>query len=348
MTTPYWLLGAPFDAITLSDIRDKVFAAADSREQLIFATPNVHFLTQASWDPRFREDILRTGLSLVDGMPVVWLGVLLGVPFGGRVAGSDLLESLIVEPGPRPLRVFFFGGEEGAAEAAVQAVQTRGGGLRAVGAHFPGFVSVEEMSSDAVIDEINRSDADLLVVALGAVKGHRWMEANRNRLRIPVICHLGAAINFVSGRLRRAPRFLQQVGLEWLWRIKEEPALFPRYARDAQFLLRAVAGSVLPELIRRPFRKRRALAMQAIRHSDGRMAVSVNVTFGTAEVAAMQQMDVAELTLIGITRLDATGVGWLYASRYRRAKESRLLVYCDPISRETLRRWRADFLITDF
>lgn len=341
MTQPVWLPGLPFDVATLDEVRARIFAATQAREQLVFATPNVSFLAQASRDARFRDDILRTGLSLPDGMPLVWLGRLLGIPFPERVAGSDLLESLITDPGPRPLRTYFFGGERDAATAAMQAVNQRGGGLVAVGAHYPGFVSIEQMSSDSVIQEINRSNADLLVVALGAAKGHRWIEANRHRLDVPVISHLGAAINFVAGRLQRAPRMMQRAGIEWLWRIKEEPVLARRYLRDGVFLAALAMGFVVPELARRALRSGGVPAPDITTSGQGRAAV-IRKRFGTREVASLPVEGLERLELAGVTQVDATSVGWLYARRHRQAPGTpRLTVACDATSLGTLRRWRA-------
>lgn len=353
MTTPYWLLGIPFDVVNLSQVRAKIFAAADSQQQLIFATPNVSFLAQADRDTRFREDILHTGLSLADGMPVVWLGRLLGVPFTERVAGSDVLQSLIVDAGPRRLRVFFFGGDKGVAEEAMQAVNRHGGGLVAVGAYYPGFVSVEQMSSEAVIGMINDSNADLLIVALGAAKGHRWIEENRHRLKAPVISHLGAAINFVAGRLQRAPRFIQRAGLEWLWRIKEEPALIKRYTQDGWFLMRLIAGFVLPEVLRRKARTKISPSLDVTRSENGTLTISVTQRFGTEEAgtlhlaAAQRPRDAGvavNLRLVGVTQLDALSVGSLYANQYRPAGTTMFKLICDPVSRAALKRWRADFM----
>src|SRR6188768_4186490 len=251
MTSVHWLLGLPFDALSLEGARSRIFAAVESRRQLVFATPNVNFLALAHRDPRFREDILRTDLSLADGKPIVWLGRLLGIPFVERVAGSDLIESLITEPGSRVLKVYFFGGEEGAAAAASAALNRKRGGLAGVGSWYPGFVALDQMSGAEVIADINRSEADMLVVSLGAAKGHRWIEANRHRLTVPVISHLGAVVNFVAGRMRRAPLIMQRTGLEWLWRILEEPTLVTRYARDAGYLLGAIVRELCPQLVLR-------------------------------------------------------------------------------------------------
>ena len=336
---PVWLLGLPFDLVTMEEARERIFHAADTREQLIFATPNVNFAAQAARDPRFREDVLRCDLCLVDGMPLVWLGRLLGIAFTTRVAGSDLLESLLTQPGRRALRVYFFGGEEGAAEAAARGVNRPGSGLVPAGAYYPGFVGIEQMSSEAIIQAINASGADFLVVALGAAKGHRWIEANRHRLEVPVISHLGAAINFLGDRVRRAPRWLQRIGLEWLWRIRQEPTLFRRYARDAVFLARVTLGFVLPEALRRRHRRQPTLHVTGLQ--DGSWFGTIEHGFEAATVASLPGGAVAGIELRNVKHMDCVAAGWLYASQYRvpqNATPPKLL--CDAVSAATLRDWR--------
>jgi N-acetylglucosaminyldiphosphoundecaprenol N-acetyl-beta-D-mannosaminyltransferase len=354
MSETYWLLGLPFDTTTLSEARARIFAAVRDRRQLVFATPNVSFAAQAGRDRQFRADILRTDLSLADGMPLVWLGRLLGVPFRERVAGSDLLESLLAEPGPAPLRVYFFGGEPGAAQAAMQAVNGRAGGLQAVGACFPGHGSVQEMSSEATIAAINDSNADLLVVALGAAKGHRWIEANRQRLRVPVISHLGAAINFIAGRLQRAPRLMQKTGLEWLWRIKEEPQLLGRYARDGWWLAGQVARLAFHG---RPGPQGGAAKVSLDSADAGSLGVSVAESFTGRDVAAIGEPvrrffgdggRQIRMDMRGVRTLDARGAGWLYAQRHRHGAAPRFVLRCDARSRRELARWQcADFAEAD-
>jgi N-acetylglucosaminyldiphosphoundecaprenol N-acetyl-beta-D-mannosaminyltransferase len=172
---------------------------------------------------------------------------LLGVPIPERVTGSDLFEALVRGEG-RALTVYFFGGPDGVAEAASARLNAMAGPMRCVGFASPGFGSVEQMSDPEIIAGINSSGAEFVVVALGARKGQAWIERNRNALDAPVISHLGAVINFVSGSLARAPVLLQKLGLEWLWRIKEEPALWGRYARDACALLLLIVTRVVPGL----------------------------------------------------------------------------------------------------
>ncbi len=150
---------------------------------------------------------------------------------------------------PNPLKVFLFGGPEGVAAAACRALNAQPSGLYCVGSHYPGFGSIDGMSRDDIIKKINSSDADFLVVALGAKNGQSWLQRNQHRLLIPVRAHLGAVVNFQAGRIRRAPRFMRRLALEWLWRIKEEPYLWRRYWNDGRVLLRLLLTRVLPLFI---------------------------------------------------------------------------------------------------
>ena len=102
------------------------------------------------------------------------------------------------------------------------------------------------MSSEQTIRRINASNADLLVVALGARKGQAWIERNRARLKVPVVSHLGAVVDFAAGRIRRAPLWIQRAGLEWLWRIKEQPSLWRRYSSDGLALAMLLLTRALP------------------------------------------------------------------------------------------------------
>ena len=243
------LLGLPIDVLTMDEAVQQVRDAVRLRRPLFLSTPNVNFLIGAQRDAGFRDSVLDSDLSLADGMPLVWMSRLLRTPLPERVTGAGLFERLCTEPPPGqvPIRVFFFGGPPGVAAAAGVALNARAGGLVCVGHASPGFGSVEEMSQSDLITRINASGADFVVVALGAAKGQAWIQHNRSRLDAPVISHLGAVVNFVAGAVCRAPEWIQRSGLEWLWRIKEEPALWRRYAKDARVLAGLMLGAVLPQ-----------------------------------------------------------------------------------------------------
>lgn len=239
------ILGLPIDTVDEGQVVDIIRRAAGERRRCFLSTPNLNFAVASLNDPVFRDSVLHSDLNTADGMPIVWIARLLGVPLPGRAAGSSIFERLrgAVEP---PLRVYFLGGPEGVAGLACERINQKAGGIRCVGFESPGFGSVEEMSSPELITRINASGADFVVVSLGAKKGQEWIERNRERIEAPVISHLGAVVNFVAGTVRRAPRLVQALGLEWLWRVAQEPALWRRYASDGAALLRLLFVRVLP------------------------------------------------------------------------------------------------------
>lgn len=239
------LLGLPFDAINLKAAEQCIRAAAITRTAYFLSTPNLNFLIASQSDAAFRNSVINSDLSVADGMPIVWIARLLGIPIRERVAGSDIFEQLRKER-PTRLSVYFFGGMEGVAETACRRLNSNASGLICTGFKYPGFASVQEMSSDENIEAINASGADFLIVSLGAKKGQSWIEHNRTRISVPVISHLGAVVNFVAGGVSRAPALIQRAGLEWLWRIKEEPGLWRRYTSDGLEFLRLLVTRIAP------------------------------------------------------------------------------------------------------
>jgi len=262
----YCVLGLPFDALDMQQTVDLLLARAGSGERCFFSTPNLNFLITSQQDPAFRDSVLRSSLSLADGMPVVWLAKLLGLPFTDRVAGATVFERLR-DQRAMPLSVFFFGGPDGVAQQAADVLNAGEGRMRCVGAYSPGFGTIEDMSTPAIIERINASHADLLVVSLGAKRGQAWIEHNLAALATPLVSHLGAVVNFVAGTVSRAPSLVGRLGLEWLWRIKEEPALWRRYWSDGMALVRLLTTRALPAALDAR-RLRTASAAPVLQESD--------------------------------------------------------------------------------
>ena len=210
----YGVMGIPIDVIDMAvGVRRIEDAAVNA--QAVF-----HFdrQSQFSGDQPVRSRISRVAVcSAICARPTGcrWSGSrgCWGVPIRERVAGSDIFDGLRARKAKaRPLKVFLFGGAAGAANAACKKINSESDGMTCVGFYEPGFGSVDEMSTDAIIGAINASNADFLVVALGAKKGQLWLLRNRYRLRIPVRAHLGAVINFQAGTVRRAPLPPAQAG----------------------------------------------------------------------------------------------------------------------------------------
>lgn len=241
----YCLLGLPFDAVTMEGAVERIRRAMSDRQRCFLSTPNLSFLIGCLSDRGFRNSVINSDLSVADGMPLVWMARLLGIPIRERVTGSGIFEALRGDSSCR-LSVYFFGGQAGVAERACQILNKDAAGITCVGHEYPGFGSIAEMSDESTITRINASGADFLVVALGAKKGQAWIARNHARITVPVISHLGAVVNFVAGTVQRAPAWMQRIGLEWLWRIKEEPDLCRRYFGDGLVLLGLFMTRMVP------------------------------------------------------------------------------------------------------
>jgi len=284
----YCILGMPVDAVLMPEVLERIDSALDRAAPLFISTPNLNFLTTCRTDPEFRESLLRSDLCPADGMPIVWIARLMGIPIKKRVAGSDIYAALRAAARAKPLGVFFFGGCDGAAAAARDMLNAERGGLNCVGTLAPGFGTVADMSRDGFIDEINATKADFLIASLGAQKGQFWLLRNYHRIRIPIRAHLGAALNIEAGHIKRAPVWMRESGFEWLWRILQEPHLWRRYWHDGNVLLRLLLTQVLPLTIAGRWMRRRYrnAELKVVQSQDHR-----RVTLKLSGVAAGIEVD---------------------------------------------------------
>lgn len=258
----YGILGIPIDTDSLEAVVQRIMWGKFGRRAILISTPNLNFLVGCLTDEVLRRSLLVSELCSIDGTPILWISRLFGIPVNGRVAGSDFFDALRKSGDERdPLKIFLFGGAPGVAEAAAKSINSQPSGIRCVGSLYPGYGSVEEIGNSDTIDAINASGADFLVVSLGAQKGQAWLLHNHEKLTVPVRSHLGAAINFEGGTLKRAPSAFRRFGFEWLWRIREEPYLWRRYWRDGRVFLFLLLCRALPLALL--LRYHRAVARQA-------------------------------------------------------------------------------------
>jgi N-acetylglucosaminyldiphosphoundecaprenol N-acetyl-beta-D-mannosaminyltransferase len=247
------VLGLVFDRTDLAGAAAHIRRSVLQRRPCFLSTPNVNFVAAALQDAQFRGSVLRSDLSLADGFPIVRAARWMGIGLPGRVAGADLFERLqmIEQTDQPPIKLYLFGGPPGVAARAAERLNAARGGFECVGHDEAGFGDIEAMSAPATIDRINDSGADFVLVALGAKKGQAWIERNRTRLTAPVLSHLGAVINFAAQTVSRAPAWVQRAGLEWAWRVVQEPQLWRRYWTDGRVLASTVLTQLLPWSLRR-------------------------------------------------------------------------------------------------
>jgi N-acetylglucosaminyldiphosphoundecaprenol N-acetyl-beta-D-mannosaminyltransferase len=226
----------PVDVVSFPEALDAVEALVERRQGGAVFTPNVDHVVVADAHAAFAAAYERASLSLADGMPLVWGSRLLGTPLPERVAGSDLITPLLARAGQRGWRVYFLGAGPGVAERAAEVVAARYG-TQVVGVDAPVVRLDDAAQLDAIATNIRAAQADLVLMALGAPRQELLIDALRDRIRPAVSLGIGAGLDFIAGTVQRAPRVLQRLGLEWLYRLAREPRrLWRRYlVNDPKF-----------------------------------------------------------------------------------------------------------------
>lgn len=203
-------------------------------------TPNVDHVVKAEHDSELRDAYAAADLCLADGMPLVWASRVLSPRLPERVAGSDLVGPLLQRAANRGWSVYLLGGGAGSAPLAADEI-ARSAGVRVVGADAPlvDLSREDEGEGAAALVRVRAARPDLLLVGLGAPKQELWIHRHRAELAPTVALGVGAAIDFLAGRVPRAPRWMARAGLEWAYRLAREPRrLARRYlVEDPEFVV---------------------------------------------------------------------------------------------------------------
>jgi N-acetylglucosaminyldiphosphoundecaprenol N-acetyl-beta-D-mannosaminyltransferase len=233
------LLGARVTAQRYDEAIERMLAAANGQApRLRGHFVNVHQVVEARHDPALRTVFRHAPMTFADGMPIVWLSRSHGASEAERVCGPDVMLSICDRGRDTGLRHYFFGGRPGVAEALAAALQARFPGLEVAGVFTPPFRARIEPETPATIDSINATSPNVVWVGLGAPKQEFWVARHGPELTAGLVLPVGAAFDFLSNRVRRAPTWMRRVGLEWLFRLAMDPRrLAGRYFRtNAEFL----------------------------------------------------------------------------------------------------------------
>ena len=236
------VLGVEVSATDLDTAVAEIARWRRSGERRYVCVTGVHGVMESVRDPDLRDIHNRSGLTVTDGMPLVWCCRSAGLANTKRVYGPDLMLALAAKAPALGLKSYFYGGAPGVAEQLAERLEERFPGFQTVGTFSPPFRELTQDEADEVVDAINRSGADLVWVGLSTPKQERWMDAMRSRLDASALLGVGAAFDIHAGRLRQAPPWLQRHGLEWAFRLAVEPRrLWRRYLRNnPAFVLRIV------------------------------------------------------------------------------------------------------------
>ena len=224
---PVALLGVPVVAATMDEAVEWVDEAVRERHRLHFGMVNAAKIVNMRRDAELRQDVLSSDVILADGMSVVWASRLLGRPLPERVAGIDLMLRILERGRSAGYRVYLLGAARDVVEAAAARMREQYPGVSIVGHHHGYFTEDEQ---ERVAAEIIAARPDVLFVAMTSPYKERFLARWSGRLGIPVCHGVGGSFDVVAGKVQRAPEAWQRLGLEWLYRVRQEPRrLWRRY-----------------------------------------------------------------------------------------------------------------------
>jgi N-acetylglucosaminyldiphosphoundecaprenol N-acetyl-beta-D-mannosaminyltransferase len=332
------ILGVPFDNVTTTEAIDLVNRMVLSRDPHYLVTANVDFLVQAREDVELRRILFDAHLVLCDGTPVLWASRLLGNPLLERVAGADLVPLLIELAAQRKYRLFFLGATPQSSEQAVARLKTLYPELLIAGHYSPPFNKLLEMDHDEIVKRIREARPDILFVSFGCPKQEKWIAMHYRELGVPLCAGVGATIDFLAGSVRRAPLWMRRHGLEWVFRLIQEPRrLYRRYCKD----IWVFGGSILGQwwqlqmfnFVGEPSHDSHPLRVEEswqLLKLPNRLDLAMVQNDNDAQLAGLREDQHCVMDMSGVRFIDSSGMGWLIRTQKRLRARSRFLVLLSP------------------
>jgi len=243
----YDLLGVNMSVLNIPDAVRRILEAVEQRRRGYICVTGVHGIMESRTDQSLRQILNNAFLCTPDGMPTVWMGKLSGHPEMSRVYGPDLMLAVMEATRDKPVRHFFYGGQEGVADNLKTKLEQRFPGVSITGTFCPPFRPLTEEEVHELQSKVSTSQADIVWVGLSTPKQERFMAEYLPQLDTSIMVGVGAAFDFHSGRVKQAPVWIQRNGLEWLYRVMQEPKrLWRRYFSIVpRFMLLVAAGKAL-------------------------------------------------------------------------------------------------------
>ena len=239
-------LNAQIDDLSFEEAVDRIMIFAGEEEQerpRLLVTPNADHIIKLEKDAEFAALYREADLITTDGTPLLWIADSFNCPIKERVTGSDLLPAVCERAAKEGRSIFFFGASEEVIRMATEKLCEKFEGLKIKGGYAPPMRFENDPEEiERALERINAAEADILVVGLGSPKSEKFIQRNRERLKVKVALPIGAAIAFAAGNAKRAPEWMRRMGLEWFYRFLQEPGrLFKRYfVEDMQIFFLAL------------------------------------------------------------------------------------------------------------
>lgn len=223
------MLGARIHAIQIPDVVMQMERWIYERNGCHYiAVTGMHGVIEAQHDPLFKQILNSADLVVPDGMPLVWLGRYHGHALRRRVYGPELVDAFCCITGSK-YRHFFYGGMPGVPDLLAETLKKKSG-IEVAGTYSPPFRKLSVVEDEEVVAQIHTAKPDVLWIGLSTPKQERWMYEHRGELKVPAVVGVGAAFDLNSGRMRQAPSWMREHGLEWSFRLIQEPRrLWRRY-----------------------------------------------------------------------------------------------------------------------
>ncbi len=346
------ILGVPFHNVTFEEAVSWAMQRIRERRPAYIATANVDFLMQAWRDPEMQRILLETDLVIADGQPIVALSPLFGPRLKQRVTGSDLTPLLAAAARDSGFSVFGLGGAPGIAQRAMQVLGERYPGLRVAGTLSPPQADILDLDHLRILETIEAAAPDIVLVAFGAPKQEKWSHLHIRHWKVPLAMGVGGTLDFLAGVQTRAPRWVQRLGAEWIWRMGTNPRrLLKRYAANLGFLFTTLVRVTAIRLW--PFSRKRSAARvvepaQAAAH--GAEWIPFAALIGDSKIVsdAQRASEPGPACLV----VDMQETGWLNSRdlgrlseavrQCRRANRAMVLVNLAPRNERLLRLYRFD------
>lgn len=227
------ILDVKIDDITIDIALKKMIGFLDEEKNHIVCTPNSEIMMESYKDDRLKYILNNSDMVVADGMGVVLASKILGTPLKERIAGCDLVQSILGLSLEKKIKVFLLGGKPDVVKKAVENYSSLSG-VEFVG-YNDGYFKKED--EDDIINKINELTPDILLVGLGAPKQEKWIYENKDRLKVKISMGIGGTIDVMAKKVKRAPKFFRDNGLEWFYRLCKEPSRFFRMLSIPRFIL---------------------------------------------------------------------------------------------------------------
>jgi len=247
------ILGLPVNSLTMEDVLRRADQSVASRKQLLLGVINAAKVVNARKNACLKQSLQQANLILADGVPIVWLSRLMGFGLPERIAGIDIMYKLLELSSEKNYAVYFLGAKPDVLRKVIEFVQNNYPGLRIAGFRDGYFKQSEEKE---VAEEIRESKADILFVAMSSPKKENFLE-KWHRFTLVPICHgVGGSFDIIAGITKRAPAWMQKCGLEWLYRVIQEPArMWKRYLVTNTIFIKLSFGAIVRARFSRLFRR---------------------------------------------------------------------------------------------